>query len=365
MQIRIPTLYLLLPTALLCLQQATADTIYLTDGTAIDEVKIQVERLDVIEYKADKKTETVASDKVLFTVFDSKPSAVDSADAAIEEELILDALDDLENFLDGLESSPRRWPWSRPYALYRLMDVHEIMGEVEKLVETADRLAELEPDSRYVPLAQLRKAQALFDAGKASQAQKAVADLNQLIQAKLLSERWKLAAELSEVLYDEGLKGAQKESRLESISGKAGLLYPVERNRAEVALGEERLRAQDVKGARKIFEGVAADPKADSRTLAAAYLGLGDCFWTFGERRAEEDAGKEDLAAALNAYMRVVVIYKAEQRYVPKAMFFAGRCFQLIGGEMADEHATKLYNKLIRFYGGSKWALEARGFRKK
>ena len=186
-----------------------------------------------------------------------------------------------------------------------------------------------------------------------------------MIDAKQLGTRWRIEADLATVIFDEALSAGDKTKKLEDLSARAGVSFPMARNRAEVALGEEALRGGKVLAALKIFQGVAADPRADSRTLAAAYLGLGDCYWAKGERSPGEESGKADLNKALVSYMRIVVVYKAEQRYVAKAMFFAGRCFQLLDGEGAQEHASKLYNKLIRYYGGSRWAKEARGFRQK
>ncbi len=203
---RYPTLIAV--AALSCVHGAAADTIYLTDGTAIEDVGVQSEHLDQVAYKAGKKSTSVDADKVLFIEFSSKPQLVDSADANVAEELLLDALDDLSNFLDGLEASPRKWPWSRPYALFRLLEVHEILGELDKLVETADRLAELEPDSRYVPLAQLRKAQALYDSGKPEPAKASLAVFGRYIDDKGLSDRWRLGKELSEVLFDDASTGS-------------------------------------------------------------------------------------------------------------------------------------------------------------
>lgn len=340
-----------------------ADTIYMIDGTSIEDVTVQSEKLDFVTYKAGSKTQTALSDGVLFVEFSSKPQDVDQADAAIGDELLMDALDGLDNFLAGMTEPPRRKPWSFAYALYRLVQVHEIMGELDKVVSTVDRLIAAQPDSRYVPLAQMRKIQAISDSEKSPAS--AIEDLRNMIDAKQLGDRWRIEADLATVLFDETLSAGDKTKKLEDLSARAGVSFPMARNRAEVALGEEALRGGKVPAALKIFQGVAADPRADSRTLAAAYLGLGDCYWAKGERNPGEESGKADLNKALVSYMRIVVIYKAEQRYVAKAMFFAGRCFQLLDGEGAQEHANKLYNKLIRYYGGSRWAQEAKGFRQK
>jgi tetratricopeptide (TPR) repeat protein len=340
-----------------------ADTIYMTDGTSIEDVTVQSEGLDFVTYKVGSKTQTAMSDGVLFVEFSSKPQDVDQADAAIGDELLMDALDGLESFLAGMTEPPRRKPWSFAYALYRLVQVHEIMGELDKVIATVDHLIAVQPDSRYAPLAQMRKIQAISDSDKSPAS--AIEDLRKMIDAKQLGNRWRIEADLASVIFDATLNPKDKIKQLEDLSARAGVSFPLARNRAEVALGEEALRGNKVPAALKIFQGVAADPRADSRTLAAAYLGLGDCYWLRGERNPGEESGKADLNKALVSYMRIVVVYKAEQRYVAKAMFYAGRCFQLLDGEGAQEHASKLYKKLIRYYGGTRWAQEARGFRQK
>ncbi len=341
---------------------ASADTIYLIDGSSIEDVTVQSEKLDFVTYKKDKKTQTTGSDGVLYVEFTTKPQDVDQADAAIADELLLDALDSLENFLSGMTEPPRRNPWAFGYSLYRLTTLHGIMGELDKVVETVDHLTSALPDSRYVPLAQLLKIQALNDGGK--DVSGAIESFKAMIETQGLGDRWRIEADLAGVIFDGSLDAKAKVKALEELSSRAGVAYPMARNRAEVALGEEALRANNLKEALKIFKAVTSDPKADSRTLAAAYLGLGDCYWQQGESRADEAAGKEDLQRALTAYMRIVVVHKSEQAYVPKAMFFAGRCFQLIDPEGSQEHANKLYTKLARYYKGNRWTLEAKGFRK-
>lgn len=342
-----------------------ADTIYKTDGSTIADVSVQREGLTQVTYRADKKEGSVESDDVLFIEFTTKPQLVDRADTAIDEDRLLDAQANLEDFLEGVqEEAPKKFPWSRAYALYRLLEVHEILGQPDKLVAVADRLGHLEPDSRYVPLAAMKRAQALFDAGKAKDALASLEAFDQTIQAKGLGDRWKLEKELATIRFDATLADKLRLERLEDVSARAGVEYPVVRNRAEVAIGETLLAAKKVVEAEEILRDVTEDPKADSRTLAAAYTGLGDCLWARGEPNAKEESGKALLEQASMAYMRVVVVYKNELAYVPKAMFFAGRCFQLVGAEDAEEKAGKLYGRLMRTFPESRWSQEARGFRR-
>lgn len=340
---------------------ALADDIYLTDGKTISDVTVQTETMSEVTYKKDRKDGSVAADTVLSIAYSEMPQQVDQGDAAMAGDLFVDAEVYLFNFLEGVkEKPPRKFPWSRAYAYYRLVTVYEVMGEVADLLKTADEMAQLEPDSRYLPIVLVKKAQVLSDAGDGAKALASLTDLEKLIESKSLGDRWSLTLELGRVIYGSDAGAAQRK-KLEDISGRAGAAHPVVRNRSEVQIGASFLTEGNLAEAETIFTAVVADPKADDRTLAAAYAGLGQCLFRRGE--AGSDLGL--ISAALKAYMRVVVLYKNEINYLPESLFFAGRCYQLIGAEGAEEAATKLYSHVIRTFPENRWAGEARGFRNK
>lgn len=352
--------------ALLLSPSVQADKIYRVDGTTVSNVTITAETLEGVNYKDEKRKEgSVPADLVLSVEFSSKPQLVDSADAAIAEEAYGDAQVDLLNFLEGMEQAPRKHPWSRAYALYRLIEVCEVLGESAQVARFADQLAEVEGNSRYLPFAQLKKAQALFDSGDSAGSISSLTDLQSTIDGKGLGDRWRTEHELAKVLFDANLKGASRMSKLEGLVSKS-VGYATVNNRAKVALGESMLLAGQIKEAEKVFRDVVSDPKGDGRTLAGAYSGLGDALFAQGEPNKDSDVGQNQLREARVAFMRVVVSYKNQLAYVPKAMFYAGRCFQLLADdEFADEKADKLYKKLIRTFDGTRWANEARAFRPK
>lgn len=340
---------------------ALADDIYLTDGKTLSDVDVTEETMSEVTYKSDRKTETVASDKVLSISYSEKPQLVDQGDAAMAGDLFVDAEAYLYNFLDGVkERVPSKHKWSRAYAYYRLVTVYGVMGEVGDLATTADEMAALEPDSRYLPIVMALKAQVLADSGDKAKALSALGDLEKLASSKGLGDRWTLEVELGKVLYGPLTGGAQRQ-KLEDISGRAGTGQPIVRNKAEASIGASFLAEGMLPEAEKVLSAVVADPKADDRTLAAAYTGLGQCLF----RRGEAASDPALLSSALKAYMRVVVLYKKEINYLPEALFFAGRCFQLLEGEGAEDNAYKLYSHVMRTFPDSRWAKEARGFRKK
>ncbi|MCP3920694.1 MAG: hypothetical protein GY711_34645 [bacterium] len=355
-----------------------ADTINLTSGKTIDDVEIKEEKLDFVTYKEGRENKQVRSEEVLSIDFASKPPLVDRAEAALDEENYEAGAQDLEDFIAGaLSKPPRRHPWSPPYAMYRLIEVYETVGEVELLVKAADRLLENAGESRYAPLAFLKKADALYDSGKASDAMEVKTAFDELLSQKNLGGRWPVESDLRGVLFDTKLSAKKREAALKEVSGKAGVAYPTVRNRAEVALGEalilgagsekdEGKKKEKWESAEKVFRDVTEDPKADDRTLAAAWSGLGDCLYQRGASMAQSDTKRDKvLREALMAYLRVVVVYKLQLGYVPKAMFWAGRTFDLLGDDESRDRAQEMYSKVIRSFRGTRWADEARGFRKR
>jgi len=344
---------------------AAADTIYLLDGKSHEDVTVRSETFKEISFKVGSKKDTIKTDDVLRIDYSSKSQLVDRADVAAAEGQILDAISDLETFVDGHLASGRkpRYGWEPAYAMFRLVELYGAMGDVESMIAAVDRLVEKEPESRFVPFAFLAKAEAQFFSGSAANAQKTLKKFLDLIQGKSLSQRWQIEQKLAVILYDTKLKGKSLRTKLEAISTSAGSQYPRVKNAAQVAIAESHLADKDFGKAEPIFRSITDNPKAAARTLAAAYTGLGDCLF----KRAVSGSGDkaELIKSAKLAYMRVVVVYKDQVRYAPKAMFWAGRAFDESGEELDKESAQKLYQRVSREYRGTKWADEANAFRKR
>jgi len=352
--------------ALLIAPAASADTIHLTDGKSIEDCQITAETYEVIEYRAGSRKQSVATDKVLRIEYAKRPTLVDRAETAAADEQPHDAIADLETYVQGLlESGKReRYAWAPAFAMYRLVELNRMVGELPAAEAAADRLIEKAPRSRFVPPAYLAKADIQNDQGQGAKALTTINQLEALIQKSKLSRRWALECDLSKVLYDAKLGGKKKRDKLEEVSAKAGREFPTVRNRADVAEAETYLAAKSFGEAEKIFQRICDDPKADAGTLAAAFTGLGDCLFqrAFGMSTGAEQS--ELYREALLAFMRVVVVYKDQTRYVPKAMLLAGRIFDQSADEISKESAQKLYRSVIRIYGGTPWARDARGFSK-
>ena len=340
-------------------QNDATDRIYLTDGTIIKEVSVSAEGLTEVEYKEGRSKSTVASDRVLRIDYGRKPKLVDQADGLASDEAYLDAIAEMSNYLGEVEDKPdRRFPWAAAYARYRLIEFNRIIGDVEALNGAAEELIGNNPDSRYAPLAFVARAQVLSDNGDLDGAKKAVEAFGNFVDAKSLAGRWPIEQKLWDALTS-GKSGKALEDALADVSSSAAQ-FPTVRNRAEVAIADSMFRRDEVDEAEKIFREIVDDTKADSRTLAAAWTGLGDCLYS---RAGGSTDGKEDhLRAALKAYLRVVVLYEDEFLYVPKAAFYAGRCYSELPDEEAADRARKLYIYVIRNFPGGRWAREARNF---
>lgn len=353
---------------------ARADVIYLVDGSTLNDVDIESEALAGVTYKQKGKSEvqTVEPDKVLSIEYRRLPALLDEANGLAREGALNDAIERYNAYVDGIESGEikkdRQAAWAPAYALQRVIELRTSLGDAEGVVKAAEALLAKAPDSRHAPAAQLAKAEALQAQGKGGPAGQALEDLRTMIDAKALSKRWALELELAQVLFDEKLKGQDKRDRLIEISGQAGKAYPGVANRARVSEGETYLEGgkQDFAAARKVFDKILADPKADDETLAGAYTGMGDCLFHEGAGKSQGGTpAKEELEAALMAYMRVAVNYRDQTRYAPKAMFYAARTFDLLGDEGNNKaSARRLYTTVIQSYPGSEWAREASNFRR-
>jgi tetratricopeptide (TPR) repeat protein len=345
---------------------ATADTIFLLDGSSLDDVTVSGETFKEVEYK-DGSKKTVKTDDVLRIEFSAKSQLVERADLAADEGQLFDAISDLTTYVDGQIASGKkpRYSWEPAYAMHRLIELNSMVGDAEGLIAAADKLIANAPESRFAPEAFLAKAETQFLTGNAAGANKTLKDFLAVIQGKQLSQRWSIEHKLASALYDTSLKGSKLRDALANISKEAGGAFPLVKNAAEVAIGESLIESQKLTEAEPIFQRITDDSKASEATLAAAYTGLGDCLFKRATQTAAGEQRDKLMRDAKMAYMRVVVVYKDQVRYVPKAMFWAGRVFDESTDELDKEKAQKLYAKVAREYQGTKWGDEAKGFRRR
>lgn len=348
---------------------AAEDRIYLTDGSSID-CSILEESIKVVSFKVGGKTKTAASDSVLKIEYERKPRLVDEADTTAADGGVLDAVDLLNQYIDGYlgGNKPRRGQeWGPAYAMGRVVELLRSIGDSEGVIEAAERLIKNAPDSRQVPFAYLAKANAQMRLGKMDAAKATLVDFQGVINDQGLSELWRLECRLGLTRADSTLSASARQEQFKELAAEAGDDYPTAKNRARVYEGQSLLTGSspDFEAAQRVFERVVEDPKADDETLAGAYVGLGDCiFQEAGTLVKKGEDASAELKQALLYYLRVVVVYADEVDYCPKALFFAGRCYDLMAetDEEAKERARTLFRSLMRDYPGSNWANEARAY---
>lgn len=343
-------------------QEKNTDKIYLTDGSVLKDVGVVSEGLQEVEYRLGRSNKaTVASERVLRVEFGHKPKDVDQADSSVAQEEYLEAVATFKSYVESVAAKPdKRFQWAAAYARYRLVELNGILGELGELTAAADEVVSMHPDTRYAPLAFVAKAQAYLDAGDPAKAKATVESFGRFVEQKGLTGRWPVEQRLWAALTS-GDTGKKLEDALIAISSDAAE-YPSVRNRAEVSIAEVYFAGKNYTEAEKIFNQIAADAKADTRTLAAAWTGLGDCLYGRASAAADEEKATL-LKSALKAYLRPVVVYPDESIYVAKAAFYAARCYQELGGGVeASDRANRLLVFVITNFKGTKWEREARQF---
>jgi hypothetical protein len=359
-----------------------ADKIFLADGNKIEDVTVVGENLSGVTYRASGKTTelNVAADQVLRVQYEKNvPAGLSEALEVLDatgSERFGEAATQLFNYADGQldparEGTKKDKAWFPPYALHRAMDLAMAVGTKganELAIKAADLVLAKCPDSRYVPHAYVVKAAAQRDLGRGQDAGATIAALKELVRTRALSDSFRLQAELIEVEIG-ALKGNQKRDKLIELGTQAGSGFPVVRNRARVLEAATYIEGEskDYAKARKTYETITKDPKADAGTLAAAYVGLGDClFQEAAEKRrvnAAADEVRQVLEDSLLNYLRVAIVYPDQMRYVPKALFQSGKVFEFIGDD-TKTNAKKVYAELLREYPESEWATQLRNSRK-
>jgi hypothetical protein len=342
-----------------------ADTIRLSNGTAIENVQVTSEGLKEVAYKDGKGGDkTVASDTVVSVEYEKKPKPVDEAEGYLLEEDLESAVDALDAYVQAsLAKPPAQFKWAPAYAAWRVVEVRARAADLEGVKSAAGRLIQSYPESRYVPMAYLVKASAELDTGQGPSAQKTLEELAALISAQSLAKRWEFECRLGQARADDKLKPDSRRNEYERVAGESRDMPDVQA-RAQVLVGEAYLAeatanqaaAKDLRGkARAVFEKVIASEGAGRDALAGAYTGLGETLFLQG---ADAD-DKAMLQEAALQFLRVLTVYRENGRYVPKALFYAMRCFDL--GEDGKRKAD-MKRELVALYPNTTWAAEAKKF---
>lgn len=354
------TLTFLLACATLTAGALEADTITLVSGKTITNVQVVSEGLLEVAYKEGRSDRTVDSSEVLFVSFDKRPSQLEDAEGFILTEDLRSAVDVLDAYVEKPANS-NAFKWAPAAAAWRSVEVRQSQFDPGGVRGAASRLIQGFPDSRFVPLAYLAKADAELQLEQSSQAMKTLGDLTTLISSKSLPKRWQLECRVAKAMADETLKPESRRNELERAVAEADDT-PTVKARAQVLIGESHLaeaahnraKAKELRAkAKKVFEEVLASDSATREALAAAHAGRGECLFLDG---ADAD-DKAALQESVLEFLRVTTLYRDQGRSVAKSLYYALRCFEL----MPDaRRKADMKRELLALYPGSAWAAEAK-----
>ena len=362
-----PSLSALLGLALAA--SASADKIYLSDGSIINDAQILTEGVKTVSYIPDGKKKSdakeVASELVLSVEYTQMPEDIAAAQVDADDEAFAAAIAGMEVYLENVSGKgDRKFPWAPAFARYRLVELYKLGGELPSMVTSADALVAEYPESRYVPLAMVEKIDALLGMGDVEQARGAIDALKAMVTSAGLPKRWEFEADVRKILTNPTLKGEGLEKELQSIV-RAAAAFPTVSNFAAVARASPSWPGASSRRPRKPCarsSGTREPSIAPSRRPTPPSASP-------SSRRAEAAESRDEAAAAFGeaqlAFMRVVVNYRFEYAYVAKSAFYAGRCFQEIGGEGSAAKSRKLFTYVQRRFKENRWANEARAFNRR
>lgn len=357
-------LALLACSTLLATGASALDTIRLVDGKAIPNVQVVADGLKEVAYKEGNASKTVPADTVLAIDYEKKPAELLEVEGYLLTEELEAAVDTLDGYIKAVGEKPSlasQYKWAPAYAAWRAIELRQGAADLEGVKSSAASFITKQPESRYLPMAYLAKADAEQRTGQASEAKKTLEELAGLVSAQALPKRWELEAKLGQVQADDKQKQDARRAEYERLAGEAAGL-PVVQSRAQLLIGESFMLeaagnpagAKDLRTkAKAVFEKVIDSEGASRGTVAAAHVGLGEALFLLGA----DVADKALLQEAALSFLRVATLYRDQGATVAKALFYAMRCFDL---QQDPRRKAEMRRELLAFYPTSSWAAEAK-----
>lgn len=334
----------------------------LTNGKVLTVRAIKSESYQEVVYTTQSGGESRKdASEVLEVRHDLSSKLLDEYAAAIEAM-------DVGNFpkaaaiLDGVLQDDRlmertRYAWVKQHALFRKARCQFAMANAAGVSATVDQLLADVPETFFYAPAMMLKAQILAISGSDSDAKAVFDQLTADVAGKGLPERWSREAELGLALLDKGGDAKARERKLAGLAEKNADKFPTVASRANVEIGNVMVEAGDYDKAQLFFERIVKAGQADGTTMAAAYSGLGDCFYF--RAVALEDGDKDERnhqyqRAALH-HLRVITMYKDAVQLVPRSHYFAARALRQMNTSDTASQANQLASRLKRSYPKSAW----------
>lgn len=287
----------------------TSDTILLTDGKVITDVRITSETFTEVTYKKGTTEGRRTSEKVLEVRHDLGASALGDYSVAV---MLMDDEGDFAaaaaRFADVLEegvAEQTRYTWVKQHAMWRRIRCLNGLGDTRAMSAEVDRLLAEVPDTFFYAPALLMKAQAMIGANDRAGARKVFQQLEGEVSSKGLPDRWAREAELGLVIVDDNMDAGAKQRKLQGLAEKNAASYPTVANRARVEVGNVMVVSGAYAEARSFFQSIIDSASADPLTVAAALSGLGDCAYEQGIASSDFAKGKALFEEAALAHLQV------------------------------------------------------------
>jgi tetratricopeptide (TPR) repeat protein len=355
--------------ALPALALAQGDQIVLEDGSTVPpkgvsfEVQITGEDYQAVKYRrSDTRAveQRVEAAKVATVTYGTVPRAWEQA---LLERRNNDPATAAESFKKAAGiSSPF---WLKAHGLYEAGETYFQMRDWNAAIQAFDELLQAVPDTRFLPQALLRTAEAYFQANDFDKAKSALEKLQSEARAKGFASRWANMASYWEIrLTEQSGDITQTVGEYQRLYDRTKGTDPKVANSCALRIGLAYIKQKDFAKARRFYEEIASSADdGEVQALSGAYLGLGNCFLA---ESGNDD--KDKIREAQRNFLRVIVAYyddptqkaKVPPEIAAEALYQAGLCFEILRDEDYRRRSRGLYNEVMREFDGSEWAIKAR-----
>jgi hypothetical protein len=331
---------------------AQDDTVVLTNGTVLDEVKVQSFEIRELKYTKGGKPDLVPSDRVLRVQLGKFKDVYRRGIAERDpDQMITVAREQLaaKNTLMaqlGYIEAARMF-----YADGKEANGAGALDELQKSI----------PDAGVLPEYYRLKFENYMGRGDAGGFQNASL-IAKRFQADATTNAWPQGFAVESQFYIALAENAQGgdakslQSKLREVLTTSQGAYPQINNRANVQLAHSLREGGDKAGARKIYEDIAGKDVVDDNSRAGAYLGLG-----LLEMEAGDAANRDPFYKALIYFLRVRLETKdAWGSLQAEALYNAMLAAEKWRGEEFLVVRTRCRSVLLNEFGESEWAKRAR-----
>jgi tetratricopeptide (TPR) repeat protein len=281
----------------------------------------------------------ITEDELISVVYSRRPDGFDEALDLYKKGAWRDAIPALEVVTQDLKS---RYDWARQECLYLAADAAYRRGDYDTYENFAKRLRSEVPETRYLPILELKDAELALALGKFDEAARLFADISTKPYAPSYVARGAFGVVRAQLEADQVDKA---QAALATAATKAS--GPEAPWRKRVMEARIAFASKDLAGAQKQFEDLlnqgakeyAKDAKGSRMLflLAAGANGLGDCEFEQG-----------NFAKASLEYSKVFTLLRGQDGLDPQigwAMWRFALCCSQIANATQDEEQKRVYTR--------------------